>query len=156
ALDPAGPSGPFRSRDLANLIRSAVARARVFGLAARNDSTEMERALAAIAAGDYTFSCEFWADGERQEGDVIALPLDSTVSAARAALAGAGAPYGLIRLGRATFERVASGGALEAPTGWARAAFAPPALGTAQLGDQSPADENGADRRGTSDDRREF
>ncbi len=125
AFTPAGPGAPFRGRDLANLLRSATARARVFGLGAGADDAGAERALAAIAAGDYTFACEYWAGGERLQGDVISLQLDSTVTASRSALAGDGAAYGLIRLGRPAFEQVAAGGQLD-PQPWERAAFEPP------------------------------
>lgn len=125
-FDPNGPAGPFRGRDLANLIRSATARASVFGLGAAHDSVAVESALAAIAAGDYTFTCEYWVGGERREGDVVALRLDSTVSAARSALAGDGAPYGLMHLGRPAFERVVEGNPIDPPAGWDRASFDPP------------------------------
>lgn len=126
AFDPSGPSGPFRGRDLANLVRSATARARVFGLGAAHDPAGFELALAAIAAGKYTFSCEYWIGAERHEGELVALRLDSSINAARSALAGEGVPYGLIHLGRPAFERVAEGGTIDMPTGWRPASFDPP------------------------------
>jgi FtsK/SpoIIIE family len=149
AFAPAGPGAPFRGRDLANLLRSATARARVFGLGAGADDATAERALAAIAAGDYTFDCEYWVGGERLQGDVISLQLDSTVTASRSALAGDGAAYGLIRLGRPAFEQVASGAPLD-PQPWERATFeAPPPPTPARARPPGPPDPAGGAGPGT-------
>ncbi len=126
-FDPNSPAAPFRGRDLANLVRSATARSRVFGLGATADPASVERALGHIAAGRYTFECEYWVDDERLQGDVIAVRLDSSVATARSSLAGDGVPYGLVQLGRPAFEQVAAGEHLRAESRWHPVSFDPPA-----------------------------
>lgn len=110
-----GPRRPFRSRDLAELIRSSAVRATAFGLLKIDDRTGFERAVDAVGRGEYTLDLAFAADGTVLYGDFISIERDSAVAAHRQLLTGTGLPLGHLRLGRPALEALTAGKPLPRP-----------------------------------------
>lgn len=121
-----GPRALFRARDLAELIRTSSTRGHAFGLGAR-PGNGFEEALQNISSGNFSFDLEFWIGGDRLEGDVVSVELESAVPANRTTLPGAGSPLGMVRIGRPCLERLAAGRPLPRPATWEIPAFEPPA-----------------------------
>lgn len=111
-----GPRRPFRSRDLAELIRGSATRAAAFGLLHLSDRREFERAIDAVARGEFSFSLGFEAGGTPLVGDFISIEADSAVPAHRQMLPGDGYALGHVRLGRPALEALATGRPLPRPT----------------------------------------
>ncbi|MGW3594330.1 FtsK/SpoIIIE domain-containing protein [Streptomyces sp. NPDC005167] len=117
---------PFRSRDLAEFIRTGAARNASFGLPGL-DPAAVEKIATAVAAGEFDLMLSFTAATNRLHGDVISLELDSPRMAHRQSLPGNGtSPMGYVRLGAPALQRLAQGEPLPQPQGWARVSFPPP------------------------------
>jgi hypothetical protein len=115
---------PFRSRDLAELIRAGAIRNHSFGIG-RIEPRQIEELATAISQGDYDLDLSFHAGDDQLFGDVISLELENPVPARRMLLPGEGMPFGYVRLGAPCLERLAAGETLPVPAGWAPISFPP-------------------------------
>lgn len=113
--DEASPQRPFRSRDLAELLRAAATRASAFGLLDRPSRAALEPVLDAVARGLFDLRLDYRAGGEHLEGDFVSIEADSAAPAHRQPLPGNGLALGHLRLGRPALEALAAGKPLPRP-----------------------------------------
>lgn len=133
-----GPGRPFRSRDLAELIRGSVTRGESFELLAVPDRPALESALDAISTGSFHLDLSYRVGGTVLQGDFISIEGDSSVAAHRQQLDGPGASLGHVRLGRPVLESLATGRPLPRPPRWE-----PARMPGASPGDGTPGEGNG-------------
>ncbi|MGV9534313.1 FtsK/SpoIIIE domain-containing protein [Streptosporangium sandarakinum] len=138
------PARLFRSRDLAEFIRTGAARNTSFGLPGLTPDT-VEKIAATVAVGEFDLVLSFAAADGHLHGDVISLELESPMMAHRQRLPGdSAAPMGYIRLGRPALQRLAHGEALLRPQGWERVTFPPLPYMPSQAAAPEPKDDGPA------------
>jgi hypothetical protein len=111
------PARKFRSRDLAEFVRSGAIRNGSFGLPGM-DQEEVERVAEAISRGSYELILDYKVGGQKLSGDVVSLELENPVLARRQDLPGEGLPMGYVRLGAPAFQHLAVTGSLPRPGDW--------------------------------------
>ncbi|WP_203135972.1 FtsK/SpoIIIE domain-containing protein [Microbacterium sp. JZ31] len=124
-FDTSGPGRAFRARDLAELLRGAVTRARSFGLLQLDAQADVEAALGRIISGAYTFELGYQVGGRRIHGDFVSIESSSTSAVHRQDLPGSGLDLGHVRLGRSVIDSLAKGEAIAKPPSWAVPEFGP-------------------------------
>ncbi|MFJ6939648.1 FtsK/SpoIIIE domain-containing protein [Streptomyces sp. NPDC101132] len=116
----------LRGRELAEIIRSAVARNAAFGLASspRRDAEEL---LQRVADGDYELGFGHWRNGSYRRGMVVSVERNRAGSLSLAQLNGTGGPVDVVSVGADAVRNALHGDTISAPGGWHPLDPVPPA-----------------------------
>jgi hypothetical protein len=117
------PGHPFRSRDLAELIRGAATRSSAFQTMTPDQRASIEHALEKISTGAFRIRFDYHVGADRVHGDFVSLEVDSSVAAHRQQLPGTGLPLGHLRLGRPALAALVSGQPMPTPDALSTVSF---------------------------------
>ncbi|MFI7114792.1 FtsK/SpoIIIE domain-containing protein [Nonomuraea sp. NPDC050227] len=120
-----GPLKDLRGCELAELIRSAVARNTAFRLA-DSSPDDAEPLLHRIAEGDYELGFGHWRNGAYRRGLVVSVERNAPGNLSLAQLNGADGPVDIVSIGSQAVRSALHADPIDAPETWQRLDPAPP------------------------------